>query len=407
MPNYAFNRLTLTGPLSELMRFESECIRVQRDDPSGARALDLEAIVPVPPEIVATFEDQSNEARQTAVAATGCENWRDWCIQSWGTKWNTCDFNGRMIDGMIYDCVFDTAWSCPEPALRELAAKYPALSGTIVACDPADDWCLIGTIQHGFYSSSASAYDPQIDLLMWAGYQEMAYPGALIHALIESVSGGRTGEVSRDMAVPECLRTIFAALDQRLPHNLCRRFYLERAALDVLALLEAGQSVWDIRERNLVQHPGSAEDVAFLLGNDRMRTPLDRQLLIGMATALRDDALVGCGDHEKAARDRRTRIEDEVLPDYDEDDLRAWAAVAMYRPGVLIDMGSIEALEQSVLDYADRLHADMLVHLGSGGIEFPDRIQTEQAIDSAFEAHRLPLQQGVLPRVSATGSSSL
>lgn len=158
--------------------------------------------------------------------------------QSWGTKWNTCDFIGRMIDGMIYDCVFDTAWSCPEPALRELAAKYPALSGTIVSCDPADDWCLIGTIQHGFYSSSASAYDPQIDLLMWAGYQEMAYPGALIHALIESVSGERAGEASRDMAVPERRRTIFAALDQRLTHSLCRRFYFERSALDVLALLE-------------------------------------------------------------------------------------------------------------------------------------------------------------------------
>ncbi|ACK85540.1 hypothetical protein [Methylorubrum extorquens] len=407
MPNYTFNRLTLSGPLSELMHFESECIRVQRDDPSGARALDLEAIVPVPPEIVATFDDQSNEAQQTAVAATGCENWRDWCIRSWGTKWNTCHFDGRMIDELIYDCVFDTAWSCPEPALRVLAAKYPALSGTIVACDPADDWCLIGTIQHGFYSSSASAYDPQIDLLMWAGYREMAHPGALIHALIECVSGGRAGEASRDMAVPECLRTIFADLDQRLPYSLRRRIYFERAALDVLALLEAGQSIWDIRERNLVQHPGSAEDVAFLLGNDRMRTPLDRQLLIGMATALRDDALAGCGDNEKAARDRRTRIEHEVLPDHDEDDLRAWAAVAMYRPGVLIDMGSLEALERSVLDYGDHLHADMLAHLSGGRIEVHDPIRTEQAIDCALEARRLPPQEGVRSGAAEVGSRSL
>lgn len=137
-----------------------------------------------------------------------------------------------------------------------------------------------------------------------------------------------------------------------------------------------------------------------------MRTPLDRQLLIGMATALRDDALVGCGDNEKAARDRRTRIEDQVLPDYDEDDLRAWAAVAMYRPGVLIDMGSIEALEQSVLDYADRLHADLLAHMDSGGIEFPDPIRTEQAIDCALEALRLPTQEGVRFGAAEVGSSS-
>lgn len=155
-----------------------------------------------------------------------------------------------------------------------------------------------------------------------------------------------------------------------------------------------------------MQHLASDEDVAFLLANDRMRTSLDRQLLIGMATALRDDALVGCDDNEKAARDRRTRIDDQVLPDYDEDDLRAWAAVAMYRPGVLIDMGSIKALEQSVLDYADRLHADLLAHLGSGGIEFPTPIRTEQAIDCALGAHWLPPHEAVCSGAAEIGSSS-
>ena len=407
LPNYAYNRLTPTGPRSELMRFESECIRVQRDDPSGAHALDLEAIVPVPPEIVATIDDQSNEAQQTAVAATGCENWRNWCIQSWGTKWNTCDFKGRLIDGMIYDCVFNTAWACPEPAPRALAAKYPALSGTIVACDPADDWCLIGTIQDGCYSSSESAYDPQMDLLMWAGYQNWPCPNALVHTLIESLAGGKADEASSDLTVPERLRTIFAGLDRRLPRCLSRRFYFERSALDVFALLDTGQTVWDIRERNLVQHLGSAEDVAFILANDRMRTPLDRQLLIGMAATLRDEVLVGCSSNEMAARARRAWIDDQVLPDYDEGDLRAWAAVAMYRPGVLIDMGSIKALEQSVLDYVDRLHADLLSHLAGGRIEFPDPIQMEQAIDCALEARWLPPQEAVRSGAAEVGSSSL
>lgn len=144
-----------------------------------------------------------------------------------------------------------------------------------------------------------------------------------------------------------------------------------------------------------------------LLANDRVRTSLDRQLLLGMAASLRDEALLGRGDNEKAACDRRLWIENEVLPNYDEGDLRAWAAVAMFRPGVLIDMGDAKALEQSVLDYVDRLHADLLSHLAGGRIEFPDPIQMEQAIDCALEARWLPPQEAVRSGAAEVGSSSL
>lgn len=390
MPNYAINRLTLTGPVSELMRFERECIRVQRDDPSGGRSLDFEAIVPVPLELVATFEDQSDEARQAAEAATGYNNWYNWCVAAWGTKWNADTLYADMIDGMIYDCIFETAWSCPEPTLRALASKYPALSGTIVAGEQGNDWCLVGTIQHGAYTSSTSAYDPQVDLLACGGYQGSQFPVASAHALIESVAGGGGEQVGGDLTVPDRLRTIIAALDKRLPHSPGRRFYFERTTLDVVALLDAGQSLWDIRKRNLGQHDGAAEHVAFLLANDRLRTALDRQLLSGMATALRDEALVGSGGSETVTCSRRAWIEDYVLPDYDEGDLRAWAAMAMYRPGVLIDIGDAEALKRNVFDYADGLHADVLAYLDGQVAELQGKIQAAQLNEHLFEEQRFP-----------------
>ncbi len=390
MPNYAINRLTLTGRLSELMRFERECIRVQHDDPSGARSLDFEAIVPVPLEIIATFEDQSDEARQAAEAATGYKDWYNWRIASWGTKWNADTLYAGMIDGMIYDCVFETAWSCPEPVLRALAAKYPELSGTIVAGEPGNDWCLVGTIRHGAYTSSTSVYDPQVDLLTCGGYQGGQFLVASAHALIESLAGGGGEQVGGDMTVPDRLRAIFAALDPRLARILGRPLDFERTALDVVALLDADQSVWDIRRRNLGQRDGTAEHLAFLLANDRLRTPLDRQLLIGMAAAFRDEALVSSGGSEMVARDRHAWIEEYVLPDYDEGDLRAWAAVAMYRPGVLIDMGDAEALKRNVFDYADGLHADLLAHLEGQEAELQGTTQAAQPNKLVFEDQRFP-----------------
>lgn len=354
---------------------------------------------------MATLQNVSDEVMQAALAATGYAGWREWCAQSWGTKWNTCNFDGRVIDGMIYDCVFDTAWSCPEPALRALAVKYPALSGTVVASESANDWCLIGAIQDGAYKSSASAYDPQANLLVCGGYQGGPFLGAFAHALIESLACGEAQQLSSDPTVPKRLRTIFAALKPWLPQNLGRRLEFERMTLDVIALLDAGQTARDLRERNLAQHPRSEHDVAFLLSNDRTRTSLDRQLLLAIATDLRDGALAGCRADERSAHDRRALIEDQVLPDYDEDDLRAWASVAMYRPGVLIDMGDAQALARSVLDYSDRLHADLLAHIDGEETELQGAVQMAKPAEHVFGVRWLPPHEGVQPKGSEVGPS--
>ncbi|APX84402.1 hypothetical protein BV511_06515 [Methylorubrum extorquens] len=362
MPNYATTRLTLAGPQSELDRFVSECVRVQRDDPKGLPALDLDALVPMPPEILATIDNASDEAQQVALAATGHKDWYYWSRASWGTKWNTSAFDGGVIDGMIYDCMFDTAWACPQPALTALAARYPALRGTVVASEQDNDWCLFGAIQDGSYTSATSEFDPQIHLLLRGRFQQGRFPSNSAHALIEGLADARAElETSDASSMSRCAGAIFAALNRRQPSSLIQRLGLERATLDVVRLLDSGVTVLDIRESGLE----GAADTAFLLANDRSRTPLDRNLLIAAAAQLRDEALAGYDDEPSPCYFREW-IEGWVLPDHDENELWAWAALAMYRPGVLIDMSDVEALKLSVLDYAERLYVQLAAYLSNG-----------------------------------------
>lgn len=72
----------------------------------------FEKIIPMPSNI---YRGDLGDAQRQKY---GQDNWYDWSIQHWGTKWDACEpeVNGRTV-------IFNTAWSCPEPVLIELAKK--------------------------------------------------------------------------------------------------------------------------------------------------------------------------------------------------------------------------------------------------------------------------------------------
>lgn len=57
----------------------------------------------------------------------GCFTWYDWCCSNWGTKWNACEPDWCLDEGILY---FQTAWSAPFPVIEAMAAKYPDLEFT-------------------------------------------------------------------------------------------------------------------------------------------------------------------------------------------------------------------------------------------------------------------------------------
>lgn len=53
----------------------------------------------------------------------GHTTWYSWCVENWGTKWNSTDF---VVDGAAR-VSFLTAWSPPDAVLQALADKYPGV----------------------------------------------------------------------------------------------------------------------------------------------------------------------------------------------------------------------------------------------------------------------------------------
>lgn len=72
-----------------------------------------------------TLQDFADRIRDN-LARYGSEDWYDWRIRNWGTKWNTYDASLSESPGqLVY--TFLTAWSPPDAALEALADRFPGI----------------------------------------------------------------------------------------------------------------------------------------------------------------------------------------------------------------------------------------------------------------------------------------
>jgi hypothetical protein len=67
----------------------------------------------------------------------GFDDWYDWSVANWGSKWNACESD--VLDTTVEEALadnketasaelrFDTAWSWPEPILRKVVSMFPEL----------------------------------------------------------------------------------------------------------------------------------------------------------------------------------------------------------------------------------------------------------------------------------------
>lgn len=59
-----------------------------------------------------------------AIATTGYQDWYNWSLDNWGTKWNAYDHNNDLHENVVH-LMFDTAWSPPEPIIEKIGELYP------------------------------------------------------------------------------------------------------------------------------------------------------------------------------------------------------------------------------------------------------------------------------------------
>ena len=115
MPNYCSNKLTITGPDTDVRSFKEKaagpCPWLKPDE-TEVEVLNFHSLVPVPDEVL-----------KAGYEAAGY----DWEQENWGCKWGAdetqiLDEGGNCI---IYE--FYTAWSPPIEFLQKVAESYPKL----------------------------------------------------------------------------------------------------------------------------------------------------------------------------------------------------------------------------------------------------------------------------------------
>lgn len=61
----------------------------------------------------------------------GSQTWFEYCINSWGTKWNACDVEWKSNDHVR----FQTAWSMPRPVYEKLHELFPDIQFSVDYAD--------------------------------------------------------------------------------------------------------------------------------------------------------------------------------------------------------------------------------------------------------------------------------
>ena len=169
MPNHVSSNLTITGPVADVRRFVS---LVDRSNDTGKGAFDFNGVVTLPDELRGTRspvliqtqaeidnlwaewnrrknagELQEHELREgkpwglgitqatsdALIAKYGTDNWYDWALNNWGTKWGAYDAtewdvtegeNGNATATISYN----TAWSPATAFYINASEKFPTLA---------------------------------------------------------------------------------------------------------------------------------------------------------------------------------------------------------------------------------------------------------------------------------------
>jgi hypothetical protein len=143
MPNHVESKLILSGNEQELARFLQACkgeegIEFTRPFPCPK---DLETVnVPVrivsEPEYKAALQ-KKNDRKEKGLPITvelseyyravyGADNWYDWRLENWGTKWRP--YWIAEVEGEKHAFSFCTAWSPATGLWLKLSSLYPAVA---------------------------------------------------------------------------------------------------------------------------------------------------------------------------------------------------------------------------------------------------------------------------------------
>ena len=129
MPNHCNNTLGITGPTKDIEDFIELVTNKGPDKDENEYEL-FNNLLPMPKELVGTTSP-SKEGNVDLIDKYGHDNWYDWCIFHWGTKWNAYDVTEWSInedgDNSSATIYYETAWSPVTALWMWVSNDYPTL----------------------------------------------------------------------------------------------------------------------------------------------------------------------------------------------------------------------------------------------------------------------------------------
>lgn len=144
MPNYAVNVLTISGPNGLVQEFLDR-------NKGRNRLLTFRAAVPYPKEFEELdrlreeyVRDHPNATLADGPASGYGSGGYEWCIASWGTKWDTDNPRVSLYDPEAGSVTikFSTAWSPPLPWLEVVTRQSPELTFRLYSDDIDVGWAI-------------------------------------------------------------------------------------------------------------------------------------------------------------------------------------------------------------------------------------------------------------------------
>ena len=145
MPNHITNSVTFKGPKDKI-----DWLKEDFKEEDGEKVFDFNHIVPMPEDLkgsrspaliledltkkqlgdswykdAAISQEESDRRRKEY----GADNWYDWSVKNWGTKWNAYDLEVYAMEDEKIAVCFLTAWSPPFEIFDEIEEKGIIVSG--------------------------------------------------------------------------------------------------------------------------------------------------------------------------------------------------------------------------------------------------------------------------------------
>lgn len=155
MPNWCYNSLCVSGNKEQLADFVSKTIipintsSEKEYDETQSFTFNILHPLPKPLEGMSSpldknegeTDEQYKERLAENVRLYGAEDWYNWRLDNWGTKWDCSSTSVNELNANNLNVRFETAWSPPINWFKKVIPMYPQLEFTLIFDEEGDSFC--------------------------------------------------------------------------------------------------------------------------------------------------------------------------------------------------------------------------------------------------------------------------